>query len=57
LVIEQFGNMPVAPGGWNTDFVRFKQEGQLVNIQLGRGPGINILNDNLIGFEKISSRR
>lgn len=54
LVTQQFGITQVAPSGWNTQFVRFKQENGLVNIQLGNGPGLNILNNNLIGFEKIS---
>jgi len=56
LVTQQFGITQVAPSGWNTQFVRFKQENGLVNIQLGQGPGLNILNDNLIGFEKISTQ-
>ena len=56
LVTQQFGITEIAPSGWNIQFVRFKQENGLVNIQLGKGPGITIFNDNLIGFEKISSR-
>ena len=57
LVLEQFGEMPLATSGWTNDFVRFKKEGgdltPQVNIQLGRGPGIQIFNDNLVAFEKI----
>lgn len=32
--------------------MQLKQEGQSVNIQFGVGPGITILHDNLISFEK-----
>jgi len=53
LVTEQFGDMPLGTSGWINDFIRFKKEGNQVNIQLGRGPGINIFNDNLKAFEII----
>jgi len=57
LVVAQFGEMPLAKSGWTYNFVRFKKEGgntnPQVNIQMGRGPGVQKFNDNLIAFEKI----
>jgi hypothetical protein len=53
LVASQFGDMPQAVSGWINDFVRFKKEGTQVNIQLGRGPGVDVFNDNLIAFERV----
>ena len=53
LVRSQFGEMPQAVSGWIDNFIRFKKEGTQVNIQLGRGPGIDIFNNNLIAFERV----
>lgn len=55
LVAAQFGDMPQAVSGWINEFVRFKKEGTQVNIQLGRGPGIDVFNENLIAFERVVS--
>ncbi len=55
LIIQQFGDMPLAQSGWIDEYVCFKKEGgdsmPQVNIQLGIGPGITIFNNNLIAFE------
>jgi len=56
-VADQFGEMPLAPSGWIEEYVRFKREGgnssPQVNIQLGKGQGMDIFNDNLMTFERI----
>jgi hypothetical protein len=55
VVREQFGELVKLPAGtgWIDDYARFKYEKGQVNIQLGRGPGIDIFNANLIAFERV----
>ncbi|WP_068063863.1 DUF6531 domain-containing protein [Nocardia xishanensis] len=45
--------MRLAPSGWNGTSALFKWEGGQQNIGLGRGPGLDIFNDNILGFEVI----
>jgi filamentous hemagglutinin len=49
----QLPDISTQTGPWMQTNVRFKVEGGQMTTQLGKGPGINIFNQNMIQFEKV----
>jgi hypothetical protein len=50
---EAYGRLPIVSKGWTKGNAYFKREGELVNIGLGRGAGLDIFNANIINFSMI----
>ncbi|MEV6304302.1 RHS repeat-associated core domain-containing protein [Actinoplanes sp. NPDC051861] len=48
-----FPNMPIVSRGWNRAAAFFKGEGAQVNIGLGRGAGLDIFNEGIVGFDRV----
>jgi RHS repeat-associated protein len=48
-----YGNLPVVQSGWGWSGAFFKQEGNVVNIGLGRGPALDTFNDNIVNFNLV----
>jgi hypothetical protein len=56
LTTEALPNMPTSAevgGKWNQKYARFKGEGSQINVQLGRGRGLDTFNDNIDGFRAL----
>ena len=45
-----------APPGWGKRSARFKSEGNQVTIQLGKGPALDVFNENIISHQEVSRR-
>jgi RHS repeat-associated protein len=51
---NQFPSLPIVQKGWATRNAYFKGEGIQVNIGLGRGPAIDIFNQNILGIRELA---
>jgi RHS repeat-associated protein len=53
-------DLPLAEKGWNKTSARFKTESlhgkPQINIQLGRGKGLDVFNSNIVSFKKVGCR-
>ena len=49
-------NFADAQKGWNKTNARFKTEGKQVTIALGKGPALDIFNENILDFQEVSRR-
>ncbi|MCH7356832.1 hypothetical protein MMP61_14855 [Acinetobacter sp. NIPH 1958] len=57
LDIPQYANLPHAKGGWWMDnALNIKSEKGIISIGLGRGPGLDLFNSNIIRFREVSRR-
>ena len=57
LTASQYPDMPPVYKGWMNNSAYFKQEGggePQINIGLGRGAGLDIFNDGIVGFDDIA---
>lgn len=48
-----YPDMPLVSPGWTSTSAFFKGEGGILNIGLGRGPGLDIFNDGILGYEVV----
>jgi hypothetical protein len=48
-----YPDTPLVSRGWTSTLAFFKGEGGILNIGLGRGPGLDIFNDAIEGFEVV----
>lgn len=46
--------MPTVSKGWTSDAAFFKGEGSQINIGLGRGTALDIFNDGIAGWERVT---
>jgi RHS repeat-associated protein len=53
IVKALYPDMPEGGKGWAANHARFKGEGDQINIALGRGPGLEIFNRNIISYREI----
>jgi RHS repeat-associated protein len=53
LTREKYPDMPIGGKGWNKEHARFKQEGDQINIALGKGDALDIFNDNIESFNAV----
>lgn len=56
LTTQKLPDMPTgkeAGGKWPQKYARFKEEGGQINIQLGRGKGLETFNENIGSFREI----
>lgn len=53
MVAQRYPNMAVGEAGWTKTSVRFKEENGDINFGLGRGSGLALVNNRLIGFERV----
>jgi Flp pilus assembly pilin Flp len=56
LTREKLPEMPTAKeagGKWNEQYARFKEERKQINVQLGRGRGLEVFNENIGSFREI----
>jgi hypothetical protein len=48
-----YPDLPLVSSVWTSTSAFFKGEGGILNIGLGRGPGLQIFNDAIQGFEVV----
>ncbi len=53
---REMPDLPEVRRGWTRRHVLFKIEGSNVNIGLGRGPGLEMFNNGIAGFEVLGER-
>jgi hypothetical protein len=65
FTVAAYPDMPLVDKGWKTENAYFKTETlrgpgggtKQINIGLGEGPGLNIFNDGIAGFDVVGSAR
>ncbi|MEV0452479.1 ricin-type beta-trefoil lectin domain protein [Streptomyces sp. NPDC050600] len=55
MVLAEFPDMPAITSvkKWNRNYAQFKQEGDQINVGLGRGKALKLFNENVTGWEVI----
>ncbi|HEV7129339.1 MAG TPA: hypothetical protein VGN32_18035, partial [Ktedonobacterales bacterium] len=48
-----YPDMPLVGSGWAKSSAFFKGEGGILNIGLGRGPALDIFNDQILDYEEV----
>ncbi len=51
-----YDSLPLAQSGWGESSALFKQEGDVVNIGLGKGSALDLFNNNIMKFTRIGAQ-